>query len=236
MKEELIKTITDKGFWRILFRPLVSTQKIENLGACRDIVENNKVSLRGWSYPYCPPLNSDDAGIEPLNNCYQGWIDSRAYKEFWRMYQTGQFLHYRALKEDWLKGDPLYGSLQHLEPGSSLEVINTTYQVTEIFEFLSRLAGTGIYDEGVHVEITLKNTAGRVLFINEFNRAPFMEPRKAGANDIPFSQECTREEIAVGPKDLALKAILYIFERFSWHNPPIETIKMDQENLLAGRP
>src|SRR5712692_9608533 len=32
-----------------------------------------------------------------------------------------------------------------------------------------------------------------------------------------------------------LEAMIYILDRFGWHNPPIETLKNDQNNLLTGR-
>lgn len=235
MKKELIDTIKSKGYWRINFQPLVDKQKLDSLGKCKEIVEKNTVELRGWDYPHFPRRTGDDTSLEPGNNFYQGWIDWGNHKEFWRMYQSAQFLHYLALREDWLEDSWNRELAQKIKPNTSLGVVNTTYQLTEIFEFLSRLMNAGLYDEGVNVSITLSNTQDRELWIEDRSRVGFLSPPKTGADKIEFPKQYTKEQVITKPKELALEVILYVFGHFGWHNPPIETIKKDQENLLARR-
>jgi hypothetical protein len=237
MKNNLLEKIKSRGYWRINFQPLIYTQKFISLGECKDIVEKNTVEHRGWDYPHFPRRSGEDTGLEPGENFYQGWIDWGEFKEFWRMYQSGQFIHYLALREDWLE-EAIWRHNLHdkIKPMSLLGIIGSVvYQMTEIFEFLSRLGTAGVYDEGVRVSIGLYNTENRKLWIDAGLRVPLLQEYKTVAKKIEFDQEFTKEQIITNPNDLALKVIIYIFDRFGWHNPPVETIKKDQDSLLSGK-
>src|ERR1700752_3656587 len=158
MKPELVEKIRSRGYWRTNFEPLVAKQKLR-LGECRDIVEKNSVGLRGWNYPHYPRRIADDSGLEPGANYYEGWIDWWSHLEFWRMYESGQFLHYVALVEDWQEKDGWMDSReQRIEPKTVIGITGSiVYELTEIYEFLSRLAAAGVYDEGVRTNVSLNN-------------------------------------------------------------------------------
>jgi len=237
MKKDLLEKIKSRGYWRINFQPLVDAQKFISLGECKDIIEKNTIELRGWDYPHFPRRKGKDAGLEPGENFYQGWIDWENHKEFWRMYQSGQFIHYLALREDWFEdnswGQNLY---EKIKPMSSLGIIGSVeYQMTEIFEFLSRLGTANVYNEGVRVSIILYNTENRELWIEDSMRMSFFQPYKTGMPKVGFIKEFAKEQIVTNSRGLAFEVIKYIFDRFGWDNPPIETIKKDQDNLLSRR-
>lgn len=237
MNKDLIDKIKSRGYWRINFQPVVDKKKISSLGECKEIIEKNRVALRGWDYPHFPQRTGNDTGLEPAESHYVGWIDWNNHKEFWHMYQSGQFLHYIALREDWLEEDTWNPNLaEKIKTGSSLGIIGSVvFQMTEIFEFLARLGSAEIYDEGVTISISLNNTQNRELWVEDKMRAPLFSQYKTGADNIGYSNEYSKEQIITSSKDLAIEAIIYIFDHFGWHTPPIETIKRDQENLLARR-
>lgn len=74
------------------------------------------------------------------------------------MYQSGQFIHYRALREDWTQEDSWIPKEFKLAPMKFLGVLSTIYLITEIFEFLSRIGNEGLCKEGVNVSIVLEKT------------------------------------------------------------------------------
>jgi len=51
---------------------------------------------------------------------------------------------------------------------------------------------------------------------------------------IPFEKQYPKEDILIKPKELALDALLYFFERFGWHNPPLISFKNDQEKMYPN--
>ncbi|MGA2332604.1 MAG: hypothetical protein ABSG75_12670 [Syntrophales bacterium] len=234
MTEETLNKIKSRGYWRINFRPLVIGQKLE-LPQCKNVVERNAVNFRGWDYPHFPQRRGDDTDLVAGNEYYEGWIDWGAHKEIWRMYQSGQFIHYKAVEEDWFKEDGWYGGtqFQKIEPGTILAILNTVYLITEIFEFLSRIAKTGLfYKEGVMLDIGLIRTAKRQLVMMDPMRGHLFDKYVARIDAIPFSHQYSSDEIIQNAREEALKAIVHIFQRFGWDNPPVETFKNDQEKLV----
>lgn len=233
-RKQLLQTIKSWGYWMVNFKPLTNQQL--QLSQCREIVEESTVELRGWDYPHIPKRRGDDTDLTPGNDFYEGWIDWGAHKEIWRMYQSGQFIHYRAMEEDWFQEDDWYGDLKKKEPGTILSIISAVYLLTEVFEFLVRLIRDGLYKEGVEVNIQLNNGSGRKLEVLDPMRAPLFREYTTGTDVIEFpSKKYTADYIVGNSKELALSVALYIFQRFDWNNPPVETIKNDQEELLARR-
>jgi len=236
MNDKILTKIHSRGYWRINFQPLVDKQQISKLIECKEIVEKNSVQLRGWDYPHFPRRQGDDSMLAPGDNYYEGKVDWGCHKEFWRLYQSGQFIHHRGIELDWLGEDQWYSDkADKIKPGQNLGVIETTYLITEIFTFLSRLAQQGLYDEGINFSLSLNNIKGRQLYLDETFRVDFMMPRKTAAEKIEFNRTYSKDDVINKPQELAREAILYFFERFDWDNPPIETIKQDQENLLNRR-
>lgn len=234
MKHQILDRIKSRGYWRINFEPLVYETKLKTLLECRDIIEKNSVELRGWDYPHFSRRQGDDVSLEPGDNYYEGWINWLNYIELWRMYQSGQFIHYFALREDWAElNERSTAEYRKIIPGEILNVIGeVTYELTEIFEFLSRLTQKGIYNEGVRVSISLNNTKGRKLVVLDPRRGPLFDDYKTNLETIEFVEKYTKDEIITNPRELALEVMKYIFERFGWHSPPLETIRKDQDNLL----
>jgi hypothetical protein len=67
-----------------------------------------------------------DGGIKVRRDCIECIIDHRVNKEFWRLYQSGQFFHRFSFREDW----PDYE-----ESNKKLDILNTLFRLTEIFRF-----------------------------------------------------------------------------------------------------
>lgn len=236
MNDDHIEKIKSRGYWRINFQPLVFAQNIGSINKCREIVEKNAVHLRGWDYPHVPNRNDKDTGMDLCDGYCQGWVDWRNHKEFWRMYLSGQFLHYLGLREDWLDEDSSQSSLaEEIKPMSSLNVITTVYQMTEIFLLLERLTGDGLYNESISVSISLINTQDRKLWISDFSRGDFVYPRVTGAERIEYSKRYEVTEALTNIKQLAIEAVLYFFDRFGWDNPPLDALKKDQGDFFQQR-
>ncbi len=233
--QKTLENLKSRGYWKINFRPLSLDENITNLSDCLDLVVNNKVSLRGWSYPYVPNETVDRNKLGIGNNYYEGSINYRIHRELWRMYQSTQFIHFCALWEDWEKEDSFFHRENPKEPGNALSVLGTTYHFVEVYEFLRRLVRSGIYQQGVQVKIDLCNTDGRKLVIDDPFRGPFFQEYKTDAEVIPFEQQYESEKVLLNSQDLASDCIVHFFKRFGWHQPNIQAIKEDQKKLLSGR-
>jgi hypothetical protein len=236
MKKGLIEKIKSRGYWRINFQPIFCEQKLK-LSECRELVEGNKVLLRGWDYPHCPVGDDKDSGLVPCQNYYEGWIDYWNMIEFWRMYESSQFLHYLALREDWAEDDGFgYYRKKNIKPMTVIGITGSIiYQITEVYVFLSRISSRNIYKEGVRVSISLNNTKDRTLWIEDIMRGGFFREYKTGADKIEYMEKHSIKDIVAKPKELAFDAIVFFFERFGWTKPSIDIIKNDQDHLLNLR-
>lgn len=219
MNDNLLERIQSVGRWRFNVRPLVPLEQPLSFQQCSDLVRDRSVSIRGWDFPHIASRQDDCGGWLRDENFYENWCDWWMYREFWRMYKSGQFLSYNALREDTSDEN---GDMQR----GTLDILNTIYSVTEFVEFAHRLQLSGPYRDGVSIMIALRNTQGRSLEVGR-GRMPFFERKQTGAEIINL--ECTLEESQIGDQhqNVAVDLILELFDYFGW-NPPRDQIASDQ--------
>lgn len=228
--EETLTHIKEKGHWKITFRPTVYKPDALSLKETNEIMENCQVRLRGWYYPHIQHAQTGHGTVTRANDHCMGWFDDGgAYKEVWRMYQSGQFMHYKALWEDREK----YSKA----PNEPYLAISSTLalNVTEMFEFFSRLAQTGKFGEQFEVSLELvSNAPTRILWVDDPMRWGFFQRYETTASIIPFKHTYTMEEI-LRVRENALEVITHIEQSFGRDNPNLENVAVDQEQLLSGK-
>ncbi len=242
--EDVKKIIKECGYWEVVFTPRVfNSELISDRTTCKQLLEKNSVQLRGWDYPHIPKADMEYQKIYLGTDHCEAFIDWGDYKEVLRFYQSGQFIHYFALREDWMNVDKLSeivsGCDPHKDtkPGSVLSFVGATYSLTEIYEFLRRLtSGSNIYDNGVRVVIKLHGAQGRKLVSLDASRIDLFWSYVSNIPEITLPEkELTKDEVLNSSKELALQAVRYLFETFGWENMPMQVFEKDQQNLLERR-
>lgn len=223
MKEGLLERIRAVGHWRVNFRPLRPLARRLTFQECQDVVERNRVSIRGWDYPHISRREDEQGGLIQGDQFVESWCDWNEQLEFWHMYRSGQFLSYNALSEDFLHG------VQGRPDVPFLDVIDTTYSVTEFVEFAHRLFATGVLAEGMALDLALNGTKGRILWTGG-HRVPFFSPKRTEAEAVRVHYELTPAAWSEGPLEVANRALLEIFDHFGW-NPAAERIRADQTSF-----
>jgi|MTBAKSStandDraft_2_1061841.scaffolds.fasta_scaffold77216_1 hypothetical protein len=243
-KIELPVPVLDFPHWRVNFRPAgYAKELIPSLGKCFEIIEKNKVRFRGWDYPH---LSNKDTNRGQGNNWVASWSDFMGHYEYWRLYQSGQFLHLFSVREvtetrwrEKLESD-LRSHLSYMGgeiawdkiPGF-ISIINFIYNITEIFEFAARLCQANIYSGKIEIIIELRQIKGFVLTA-PWERA-WHSYYASNENVLSFLTELESDELVATSKEAALKSILWFFERFGWLDPYENVISNDQENLIKGK-
>jgi len=232
--ESVLKKIKSRGYWEVIIRPTQFKKERISLPECTQIVQVCKVRLRGWDYPHIssrhPPYVGGSDYVESLT-------DWNGYKELWRMYQSGQFVHLFGCREDWLgEQKSIFGPSRysHIKLCSVLEVIMTLYSVTEIYEFASRLAEKNLFEGNAFLSITLHGMQNRKLTFFEFGRSLF-DDYVCHVNDLSQEKTIAVNELLGRGHEIALDHTLQILERFNWLSPPREILKEDQQKFLEGR-
>lgn len=230
MPEGLLEKIKAIGFVRVVIRPTIIPESL-TVATAREVVQKASVSLRGWDYPHIASRNDEHGGYEHHAEYAQEWCNWYHHVEFWRMYKSGQFLHYKALREDLSKED-------NVPKGPVLAVGSFMYTVTEVTEFAHRLRAAGLYKEGATIQISLGNARGRRLWIEDPMRLDFLSPMITSSERVTVERSLRTSDLLLGdPKDISLSIISEFFDAFGW-TPSSDLISSTQTelyNLKLGR-
>lgn len=235
--------VLGSAHWRVNFRPDdYQEDRILSLSKCIEIIEKTKVSLRGWDYPHLSNRNTERVSG---NNWISSWSSFMGHLEYWRFYQSGQFIHLFSVREAIEAGwrEKMEADMKsHLSYMKDIEwnkvpgfisFLNFIYTVTEIFEFAARLCQASVYAGKININIEIKGIKGFVLAA-DWERA-WHEYYAAGEDNLGRSWLIESDTIVSNSADYALNAIIWFFERFGWLSPSVDVIRHDQENFLKRR-
>jgi hypothetical protein len=142
------------------------------------------------------------------------------------MYQSGQFLHYRAFWED-------REEFKNAPKGPYLSVVGVVYFITEVIEFAARLRAHPAFGKGSSISLTANKTKGREIWVGP-GRLSFFERKATEAPSIEISAALPGLSSSTMPIDVSLAMIKEFFDYFGW-NPADNQIRADQENLINRR-
>jgi hypothetical protein len=230
--------IKSGAYWRVNIRPTTfEKDRISTLSEVRQIVEACSVRLRGWTYPQITPEETT-SGIDWI----QSGVDWEEFIEYWRFYQSAQFIHYFSVEEDYpevkeraidrITGGMGFGTSR--EPSGYISIFSTLFRITEIYEFAMRLAQKDIMAPGVYISITLHGIKNYQLFTWDQQRH-FPRTFVAAIGEIPLESTMGIEELLAKGHDEAINQTIYLFERFNWVDPSREIMIEEQKKLLERR-
>jgi len=236
--KELIEKIRKKGYWNVEIRPTVFEEKrIPDLDSCIALIKECQVSLRGWSYPHI-----DNTGISVGgNDSVQSFCDwpEGGYFEYWRLYQSAQFVHYFTMREDYRLSEKKIQEIKHYHSTSSakfLDIISTLYSVTEVLEFTKRMAINNVFNASVEIKIELGDVQGRELFFwDSFSR--YLSRSYVCSfpdENIIASRTIERNDLLANSSKLAIDVCLEIFRKFNW-STNAQIFEEDQRKFLERR-
>jgi hypothetical protein len=237
--KDLIEKIKKNGYWKVIIRPIIFDEnKISNLEECKKIIESSVVSLRGWNYPHIDKGGIKISGNDSIESyCDSTWL---GYFEYWRFYQSGQFVHYFSMREDYRIDEKEIQRIQRQSATKStklLDIISTLYSVTEIFEFAQRLASKDILGNTIEISIELGGVENRELFFwDSFSRwlnnnyiCTFRD------ENILVKRALSKEELITKSSETALSTCMEIFKKFNWSDAPEQVFVGDQKKFLEKR-
>lgn len=226
---EIQEKIKRRGYWEIIIRPTKFQEDfIESPAKCEKIIRDIQVRLRGWYYPYYRLDNPPVTGLDYIEQA----IDWSYFLEFWRYYQSGMFIHFFGMIEDW-QDQAHEGRKWNLPPSKTLTIISTLYIITEIYEFASRLANKNLLGRECVIYICLYDTKDRQLIMLDPRRHTWGE-YKCVIEKIPRELTLSSDQLITNSSELSMDHAIWLFQRFNWKNPPRGVLKEDQQKLLKG--
>lgn len=206
--------IKSRGYWELVIRPTKFVEhRVENVLDLREIARSQRVEIRGWDFPHYgrvdPRLAKDHIEQE---------VDFLRHVEAWRLYRSGQFVHFAGLRADWDEQNRTAGSGVRLvqPPGVVLGVADTVWILTEAFEFAARLSMTAAGSDRMHVSAMVHGLTGRRLHMEISSRDLSPRPPVEGLAHFARAEDFARGRLVSEPKDLALLWAREVFRQFGW--------------------
>jgi hypothetical protein len=210
LEQAILDKIRTRGYWRVVIRPTTFEEKhIPNYSDLFSIVEKNSVRLRGWDYPHV------DRRSEPLRGA--DWVGQESdwdyFIEVWRLYRSGQFIHFFAIAGDWRDQSRNWPADDGWMPGEHLDYIDAIFEFLEIFEFAARLALSPAGAAFLRVDIQLHGLQGRRL-VETHNAFRFSQDYRIQMPEWNHRWEGSQTDLIARPRDFAAEAARELFARF----------------------
>lgn len=229
-EQQLLDTIKSRGYWRVVVRPSVYPERRLSRHDLELIIVRSRVSLRGWDFPHVSqrePIRRFKDGIA------QG-TDWEHYREYWRFYQSGQFIYLGGIANDWRDESGLWPGRYDLS-NREMGFISTIYRFTEIFEFAARLAVTEVGTPDMHVGVELHGMDGRRFYMDDTSRVPFHERSPISVGEWEGVWKGSRDELVSRRGQLAIEMLQDLFDLWGLVIQE-EVIEYHQQRLIEGSP
>jgi hypothetical protein len=201
-----------RGGWITVIRPAQFISERVELGALLPLMQRVAVKLRGWDFPHVDPRAQPIVGLDHIEEGTE-W---EHHLEWWRLYQSAQFVDVLAFDSDWRDQSSLWPPEKGWKPGEILDVVATVFKFTEIFEVAARMAANVPGDDDMHVSILGLGLKGRLLTVDDPKLTPFSTPKIASLSEIPYEVALSRRDLMSDPRGAAIKAAVWFLERFGW--------------------
>lgn len=211
----LIEKIQTRGFWKIIIRPDNFAQERVAYDALFPLVQRCAVDLRGDGFPNAV----SELPIIRGADCVGQQIEAGHILEAWNIYQSGQFIYFSGMVDDWLDQSDWPQLREGWQLGNKLAIEEVIRLYTGIYVFASRLSLTEVYAQETHININvlIKGLRGRHLYISAPRRVPLRWAYESQIPDFPYKKRLQKDELIANAKELALRASHNLFLRFGWN-------------------
>jgi hypothetical protein len=226
-----------KGHYLVSIRPTIyNSHAIEPISLILDLANRFQVRYFGWKFPF---IVRNEEAVE--QRCAGIPRRPKGWEEFWRMYQSGQFLCAIAYREDAADREPLeyldVWARRRVAASNVSGVINihTLIRIVkQAYEFAAGLATPLAWDSTVEVTVTLTNTADRVIVSTDPAR-PARVFWQATAPQIKSRRIVEAKDLLAKAGSLAAAAATEILERFAKTEIHSLDVAAIQQGLFDGR-
>jgi len=238
-KQLLSKLETAGPYLSVRLIPTGSRVAEMSLLEARNLILQNRVSLRGWDFPH-----ADQNIIQSAGNYLYSVIDWERHVELWRIYRDGQFVYIANLwdvsfdLQDQLRAEferdvILVNSHQKTSVVGVTSFVSMIYAVTEVYAFASRYAIARDID-GIDIKIVLNKAEGWALASGQ-PQIPWHSFYRCGTDRVETGGSVPSAIIKGDFRASASSAVRDIFAAFNWLDPNDQMIQGWQDRLISGR-
>lgn len=149
---EIVSKIQGVGHRKATIRPLAfDANRVSDFLTLRRIVGDSHVRHFEW---HCPSF--DQSGGQSGANWFGDSFDGEL-PESWRLYQSGQFVHFWAFSNE-LSDDAIQRGIR---PDRVISASSAVNYLTCVYEFAAKIASTEVGDQTIVIETSANNLSGR---------------------------------------------------------------------------
>jgi hypothetical protein len=233
-EQDVLKQIKSKGYWEIVIRPLKKKNRFTKSDA-KEILSKLSVKKYGWIFPIVSK-KSEDCFLG--QNYVEGIYDSVHGSEVWRLYESGQFIYYRSLIEDWQK-QKWYTGIDYTgeqKPLPKIKGINLTIiELTILYELMLNFFDCEKFGDFLKLSAILHDSEGRTLALDNLF-SPLLENYTCRIPEITWEKKYSKTDFASNYPQYAMEMIMEITSIFNWTRPERETtMNTYQQMFLDGK-
>ena len=228
---DVLEIVHSEGYWRVVLRPTqFHKARLRDKAHCQRAVYNAAVGSASGHYPTLVDRPTDE-GTDWIGT----GVNVLTVIEYWRFFQSGQFVHHIATKEDHMGRLGLWHP-QFFVPGEGrryLAITATVHLLTDLLEFAARLAYGEILVPSASLTIEINRMDGRQLtFMMPGRRLPevywFKDDR------IELTRALAAENLIGRSDEIAIELATDLFSRAGW-NAPWAILAEDQRRYKENR-
>lgn len=223
----LTERIRERAYWMIDIAPATfDADRVADVLKLEEIARQCAVRARGWQYPFIdehdPPKRFERRIVSET--------DWEHHLERWEFHRSGLFVIMHGHPPDW-RDTSAFWPLRDNEtsPQMYLGVTWTLGLLTDFYSFASRLANSTAGDDVVTISTRLENIAGRILYGDSGDRAPFMAAYRYNGASLVDRRSIQRDELAGRSDEIAVEIAAEFFVNFGWRADPRILKDMQQE-------
>ncbi|MBV8071896.1 MAG: hypothetical protein JO270_18450 [Acidobacteriaceae bacterium] len=223
-------------YWRVAIRPWeYRDDRITSARECFDILESIAVRAGGWRYPF---VSRDRDRMHIRRDHAEAVVNEHEFREFARLYRSGQFLYVAVLREAasnhaLAEASRIY---RHREPRGSTEptggvnIVRMMRLVSVAFLNLQSLVERLHLDCAVQMSLRLANINRYALVAGTERQMD--ELYQAADEAVEIETAFNPKDLRVKPLELAVAVSRDIYAGFGWLDPMDFVLDGIQEEAL----
>jgi hypothetical protein len=209
----IVEKIKTRGYWRVVIRPLeYEPARIQNILLLPKVIRECSVQITGWDFPHVESRQEPAIGKTHVEQA----VDWEHYVQYWRIYQSGQFVFLGGVWNDWRDQSTLSPPPRNWGNETRLGVGDTAVTLLEVFEFATRLTSSAAGGDVMHVEVGLFGLQNRLLWLDAVNRVPFSLQYRSSISEWSQTLQLTSVELLGASEQRPLGIARELFRRFGW--------------------
>lgn len=204
-ENQIAASVIANAHFKVWFAPETLAPSAIEYGSLKDLIRANQVANIRSAFPVIGRPQNGDEWIGDASD----WGD----QEVWRLYQSGLFVHLLAISDEY---EADWDGFNKDQDGGFLPVWLPIWYFTQACEFAARIQRASFPNATLELHLEMNSIGGRALVAANRRRSGFHSTYAFGSPNWTRTVQITPELALSGTKELVVKVLTELFQRFGW--------------------